>query len=198
MKNLLIALLLIATTVLGTLVATSGQELGARSASGGSIQVINSHNATSTYLTEKSLNPYLTATSSFLLAPGFLAYEGVFDHVGTATMQAFVDGVTHLTVALDMVGSTTASIINLEMQVTGDGRMWYDYVFRNPVQSDNVSPRDGFNAATSTLITVIPGGYGTSTFAVPINLEDVAARAIRLKIGAGGATSTVRAQLLLE
>ena len=163
------------------------------------VQVINSHNATSTYLTEESLNDYRTATSSFQLAPGFLSFEAAYDHVGTATMQVGIDGFENMVLGLEIIASTTASRVNIATQISGDGNNWYDFAERELVNTQNASYTDAYMTATGTLIAIVPtNAYATSTVAVPISLKGRVGKFLRVLIGAGGATSTVRAQILLQ
>lgn len=170
----------------------------------------SSHNATSTYAVDKGDGDggYLTSTSTTWLIPGdvFAAWEGAvpYPYVATSTIQIPVEGYDYVTIGLQMVSSSTASNVSFETQVSFDGSIYYDWSPNDVFNTSNANNfSDGMLFATSTLLTYAPsndgggsdGGDATSTPAFTLNLKSLAAKSLRLKMGAGGATSTVRMQI---
>ena len=164
---------------------------------------IVSHTATST-----SDGKYIEDDNAFFLNP----FVDLFDEQGnfkaTTTLEVDVDGFNKASLGLFMVSSSTpsnisTSTISIGFQLSYDGKGWYDYIPTiNTVNTSNASVlTDAFYLATNTpAYTWAPNlntaDKGTSTpifdFLIP------ATKKMRILIGAGGATSSVRAEIMLK
>ena len=221
-KNLIVGLgVALGIALLSTLLLVyppdKGTNLGGSAGTAG-VSRIRSHFATSTFKEKSGGNQYLTSTTSFWIAPNTEAFEPaggtvesaccVGAYESTSTVQFSIDGASSVMVGYFITSSTTASVINAEIQVSpGDGA-WYDYVptIKNVISS-NLAQTDPFVAATTTYWTYTPnlegvGGTevssGTSTPTMFIDLEDITARGMRINVGAAGASSSVYMDIMVE
>lgn len=177
------------------------------------IQSKTSHNATSTYTSDNDDDNdggYVTATSSWMLLPQSVidAWDSgseklPSDHRATTTIGIDITNASVLTVGLQVVASSTASVINVEAQISRDGSNWYEFIPTAVSNTVNTSDRAGFEIASSTLFSYSPnndGGPGdaTSTPSFSLDLRNTVANHMRLFFGAGAGTTTVRAELMVR
>ena len=180
-------------------------------AEGLSVQVVNEFNATSTYYTsEEDDAGYLTATSTWWMADGgvLAAWEGTPPEnvYGTTTSKTLdIDGISNITVGMFVVSTSSNPTIGVEVQISPDRNIWYDYIqtniFRNT--SNASTYLDATQLATSTLFAWTGGISGTdndlptTTPSFSLDLKGTTARWLRFKFGSN-ATATLRTTYMLQ
>ena len=195
MKNKLLTFLTILAVAFGVYVYGNTQFVS--SADPNYTEHIVSHTATS------SPTHYIDETTAWLLNADTALFDEIGNFKATTTWEVDVDGFNRTSLGLFMVSSSTASNISIGFQLSYDGNSFYDYIPTiNTVNTSNASTyTDAFYLATNTpAYTFAPAldgsGKGTSTpifdFLIP------ASRKMRILIGAGGATSSVRAEIMLK
>ena len=195
MKNKLLVLLLILAVVIGVYAYINQS---AESANPSYVERVASHTATS------SATQYIEDDNAFFLNPFVSLFDEVGNFKATTTWEVDVEGFNKASLGLFAVSSSTASTLSIGFQLSYDGNSFYDYIPTiNTVNTSNASAyTDAFYLATNTpAYTWAPAvdgsvGKGTSTpifdFLIP------ASRKMRILIGAGFATSSVRAEIMLK